>query len=50
MKDFVSFGTDLQSMYFMSTKFLKDNIYGVHGPQFQIAYICYTAHPSQKNG
>ena len=29
MKDFVSFGTDFQSMYFMSSVFLKDKINGV---------------------
>ena len=28
MKDFVSFVTDCQSMYFMSTIFLKYKIYG----------------------
>ena len=34
MKDFVSFGTDRQSMFFMPTRLLKQNIYGVHVPQF----------------
>ena len=29
MNYFFSFGTDLQSMYFMSTRFLKDMINGV---------------------
>ena len=37
MKDFLSFGTYLQSKYFMSTRFLKDNIYEVHVPQFQLS-------------
>ena len=39
MKDFVSFGTDNQSMYFISTIFLKDKINGVLVPQFQLVYI-----------
>ena len=49
MKYFVSFGTDRQSMYFMSTIFLKDNINGVRVPQFQLAYIRDTTQTSHKN-
>ena len=47
-KDFVSFGTDRQSMYFISTRFLKYKIGGFHVPQFQLAYICSTTHLSRK--
>ena len=32
MMEFVSFGTYIQLMYFMSTRLLKDKIYGVHVP------------------
>ena len=32
-------------MYFISTIFLKNNVDGVRGPQFQICYICDTKHP-----
>ena len=39
MKDFLSFVTDLQSMFFVSTILLKYNICGLHVPQFQLAYI-----------
>ena len=49
MKDFVSFGTDFQGMYFMSTRLLKDNINGVRVPQFQLAYIHNTTNPSHKS-
>ena len=49
MKDFVSFGTDHQSMYFMSTRFLRDKINGVRVPQFQLDYIRDTTDPSHKN-
>ena len=49
MKVFVSFGTDRQSMYFMSTGFLKGKINGVRVPQFQFDYIYNTTHPSHKN-
>ena len=49
MKDFVSFGRDIQSMYFMSTKLLKYNINGVRFPQFQIAYINDTTRRLHKN-
>ena len=49
MKGFVPFGTDHQSMYFMSTRFLKDHINGVHVPQFQIAYIFETTCPPHKH-
>ena len=36
MKDFVSLGTDRQSMYFVSTKLLKYKINGVCVPQSQL--------------
>ena len=49
MKDFLSFGIDHQSMYLMSTRFLKGNIYGVSVPPLQLSYIRDTTHPSQKN-
>ena len=42
------FGTDIQSMYFISTAFLKYKINGVHVTQFQLAYIRNTTHISQK--
>ena len=48
MKDFMSIGTDFQSIYFTSTIFLKDKINGVHVTQFQLAYIIDTTHPSHK--
>ena len=48
MKDFVSFGTDRQSIYFMSTILLKDNINGILVTQFQLAYIRGITHPSHK--
>ena len=32
----------------MSTRFLKDKIYGVHVPKFQLAYIYDTTQPSHK--
>ena len=50
MKYFVSFGTDFQSMYFMSAVFLKDKIHGVRITKFQLAYIrkmvklCWVVH------
>ena len=46
MNKFVTFGTDTGSMYFMSTRFLEDNIYGVCVLKFQLYYICGTTHPS----
>ena len=49
MKDFVSFRTNLQSMYFMSTIILKDNINGFRITNFQLACIRNTPHPSHKN-
>ena len=49
MKDCVPFGTDCRSTYFMSTIFLKYGINGVRVPQFQIACIRGTTHPSHKN-
>ena len=39
MRYSVSFGTDLQSMFYMPTIFLKDNTDSVLMPQFQISYI-----------
>ena len=36
-------------MYFISTRFLKDKINGVHVPQFKLTYICSTTNPSQKS-
>ena len=48
MNKFGPFITDLQSMYFMSTIFIKEKIGGVCVPQFQLAYICDTTHPSNK--
>ena len=48
MNYFVPFGKYFQLMYFMPTIFLKDNINGVRVPQFQLAYICNTTHPSHK--
>ena len=41
----VSFVTDSQLMYFMSTRCLKDKINGVRVPQFKVAYIFDTTHP-----
>ena len=35
-------------MYFMSNRFLKDNINGVYVTQFQLPYIRDTTHPSHK--
>ena len=46
MKDFVSFVTDFQEIYFMLTIFLKYSIDGVRVPQFKLAYICNITHPS----
>ena len=43
-KYFVLFGTDIQSIFFMSTRFLKDSIDGVRVPQFQLYYIIDTTH------
>ena len=37
MKGFASFGAYFQSMYFMSTIFLKDNIHGVRVTLFKIS-------------
>ena len=49
MNDFVSFCTDRQSMFFMSTRILKDQINGVCVPPFQLAYISDTTHSSHRN-
>ena len=48
MKNVLSFGTDCQSMYFMSTRLLKYNIYGVRVPPFQLGYIFDTTHTLHK--
>ena len=48
MKDFVTLGIDCQSIYFMSNIFFKNSINGVCVPQFQLAYVCATTHPSHK--
>ena len=48
MKDFVSLGTDSQSMYLMSTIFLKYNINEVCVIKFQLSYICNTNNSSHK--
>ena len=45
MKDFFSFATDRQSMYFISNTILTDNINVVRVPQFQLAYISNTTNP-----
>ena len=42
----VTFGTDRQLMYFMSTILLKENINGFRVPKLQLAYICDTTHTS----
>ena len=47
-KYFVLFGTDSWSMFFMSTRFLKDSIDEVRVPQFQLYYIIDTKHTSYK--
>ena len=49
MKDFVSFGTDHQSMFYITTRLLKGNIDGFRVQKFQLAYILYTTYPSHKN-
>ena len=49
MKGFLSFGTYLQSMCFMSARLLKYNIDGVCVPQFQLGYIHNTTHPLHKS-
>ena len=41
----MSFVTDSQLMYFMSTGCLKDKINGVRVSQFKVAYIFDTTHP-----
>ena len=44
----MSFGTDYQSIFLMSTRLLEDNIYGVRFPQFQNVHIHDTKRPSHK--
>ena len=48
MMVYVPFGTDHQSMYFISTRFLKDKIYGVCVPQFQLFHIRDTTNSVHK--
>ena len=48
MKDFVSLGADIQSIYFMSTRLLKDKIDGVRVTKFQLAYTSNTTNPPHK--
>ena len=43
-----SFGTDIQSLFYTSNRFLKNNIDGVCVPQFQRDYICDTTHTLHK--
>ena len=49
IKYFVLFGTDSQSMYFMSTIFLKYKINGVCVTQFQLSYIHNTTYHPHTN-
>ena len=44
----MALGSDRQSMYFMSTRFLNDNTNGVRVPHFQLVYICNKTHHSHK--
>ena len=48
MKEFWSFGEDIQSIFFMSTIFFKYNIYEFRVPKFKLSYIRDTTHPSHK--
>ena len=48
MDYFVSFGTDHQSIYFMSTRFLRYKINVDRVPNFQLVYIRDTSHTSHK--
>ena len=49
MNEFLSFRTDRQSVYFISTRLFKDKIDGVRVKKFQLAYVCNRNHPSHKN-
>ena len=49
MKDFVSFVTYLQSIYFMSTRIFKYKINGFYVLQIKISYIHDKTHLSHKN-
>ena len=49
MKDFVSFSTYRNSIYFMSNKIIKDKINEFCVLQFKLAYICGTTHPLHGN-
>ena len=48
MNYFVPLITDCQSMYFISTRFLKYNINGFRAPHFQLYYIHDKIHTSLK--
>ena len=48
MKVPVSFGKYFQSVFYMSNILFKNNIDGVHFPQFQLSYIHETDHNSHK--
>ena len=48
IKGFLSSVTDCQSINIMLDISFKENIDGVHVPQFQLAYIHDTTHPSHK--
>ena len=48
IRDFLSFGTDHQSRYFMSNIFLKEKTDGVYLAQFQLAYTHNTTHTPNK--
>ena len=49
MKKCLPLNTDFQSMYFLSTRFLKDKMNEVFVPLFQLAYIFETTHNQQTN-
>ena len=49
MKEFVSFGTDIQSMLFMTNILLKEKIDYICVTQFKISYIHYKYLPSHKH-
>ena len=49
MKYFLSFGTNHQPIYLITTRFLKDKIYGVRVLQFQLSYTCILTHPAYKS-
>ena len=45
----LSFLTYLQSVFYLLTILLKDNIDGVHVPPFKLAYICSTTNTLHNN-